>query len=187
MKIYILLAHPDKDTFNGQIAEAYHDAAIAKGDEVRIQRIGDMKFDPVLWKGYKTIQELEPDLKKAQEHILWCEKWVIIYPMWWGSIPAILKGFLDRALHPGFAFKYHENDPFWDKLLSGKKAEIIRTSDAPQSWIWWKYKNSDINMMKHAVLEFCGLETVKVTKISRVRFLNETQKEKWIKKIRLSV
>lgn len=53
MKIYILLAHPDKDSFNGQIAEAYVSAATVKGYQVRIQRLGDMKFDPILWRGYK--------------------------------------------------------------------------------------------------------------------------------------
>lgn len=183
MKIYILLGHPDKDSFNGSLANAYEASAKAKGHEVRRQNIGDIKFDPILWKGYKEIQELEPDLLKAQENIKWCDHWVIIYPMWWGSMPALLKGFLDRVLLPGFAFKYHKNDPFWDKYLKGKSAHIIRTSDAPTLWIWWVYRNCDINTLKHATLSFCGIKPVKVSVIGRVRYLSAEQKEKWIKKI----
>src|SRR5680860_311601 len=121
MKIYLLLAHPDKDSFNGKIAESYYAVAKEKGHDIRIQRLGEMRFDPILWKGYKEVQELEPDLKQAQEHILWYEKWVIVYPIWWGNVPALFKGFLDRTLYSGFAYKYHDNDPFWDKLLKGRK------------------------------------------------------------------
>ncbi|TAE09969.1 MAG: flavodoxin family protein [Bacteroidetes bacterium] len=183
MKIYLLLAHPLKDSFNGQIAEAYLQNAIAKGHEVRFQHLSDMAFDPILKQGYKVEQELEPDLQEAQANILWCEKWVIVYPMWWGSLPALLKGFLDRTLLPSFAFKYHKNDPFWDKLLKGRQAEIIRTSDAPTWYIWWQYRNSDLGTLKNATLEFCGFSPVKVTKIGGVRFMKEAQRQKWLQKI----
>ena len=183
MKIYILLAHPDSDTFNSQIADAYAKTAQEKGHEVRIQKLGDMQFDPILWKGYKVIQALEPDLQQAQAHILWCEKWVIIYPIWWGSMPALLKGFFDRTLYSGFAYKYHEKGPFWDKLLRGRSGEIITTCDAPWIWIWWQYRNSDLNSVKRATLEFCGISPVKVTRISRVRFLKQAEREKWIETI----
>jgi NAD(P)H dehydrogenase (quinone) len=183
MNIYILLAHPDKDSFNGRLADSYAKAAKAKNHNVRIQRLGDMKFDPILWKGYKVIQELEPDLKTAQENILWCEKWVIFYPIWWGSIPAIFKGFIDRTLYSGFAYKYHMKDPLWDKLLKGRKAHIFTTCDAPRFWIWWMYRNSDINAVRNATLKFCGISPVKVTRISRLKYLSQEQRDKKIRAV----
>jgi NAD(P)H dehydrogenase (quinone) len=131
MRLYILLGHPDSESFNGIICNTYKESAIAAGHVVRVQKIGEMKFDPILWKGYKGQQELEPDLLTAQENIKWCDKWVIIYPIWWVSLPAILKGFFDRTLYSGFAYKYHTSDPFWDKLLRGRSSEIITTCDAP--------------------------------------------------------
>jgi putative NADPH-quinone reductase len=146
-----------------------------------------MCFDPVLWKGYKQQQVLEPELKQAQENILWCEKWVIIYPVWWGSVPAILKGYLDRVLWKGFAFRYHAKDPLWDKLLKGREAEIISTCDSPAWYLWWQYRNSDINMVKQAVLKFCGVSPVKTTRIGRVRYLTDAQREKEIEKVVKSV
>ncbi|MDF2381231.1 NAD(P)H-dependent oxidoreductase [Nostoc ellipsosporum NOK] len=183
MKIFVLLGHPDAGSFNGQIADRYIQSAIAAGHEVRVQKLGEMQFDPILHEGYKTIQPLEPDLLASQEHILWCEKWVIIFPTWWGSLPALLKGFLDRTLLPGFAFKYHEKDPFWDRLLSGRKAEVINTCDSPSIWMWLVNRNSDKRTLVTATLKFCGIRTIGFTRIARLRYLSDQQKEKWLKKI----
>ena len=177
MNIYILLAHPDKNSFNGSLADAYEAEAIRSGHEVRRQNLGEMAFDPILWKGYRAIQPLEPDLIQAKENIIWCQHWVIFYPVWWGSVPAILKGFLDRTLYPGFAFRYHDKGPLWDKLLKGRTAHVVSTCDAPWWWIWWQYRNSDIHMIKAATLEFCGISPVKTTRIDRVKYLNPIQRK----------
>lgn len=187
MKIYLLLAHPDHDTFNGEIADAYNQAALGKGHEVRYQQLGEMKFDPILWKGYKQVQELEPDLKQAQENILWCDKWVIIYPMWWGNIPALFKGFIDRTILPGFGFKYHQQDPMWDKLLKNKRAELISTCDAPALWVQLMYHNSDYHALKNATLGFCGFKPVKLHRIGRTKYLNEAQRKEKINAICRSI
>ena len=183
MKIFILLAHPDKETFNGSIADAYESKALELGHQVKRRNLGEMDFDPILWKGYKVVQELEPDLKQAWENILWCDQWIIIYPVWWGSVPALLKGFLDRTLLPSFAFKYHEKDPLWDKLLKGRSALLVTTADAPKLWLWWQYKNSDLNTMKEAVLKFCGFSPVKTKRITRLRYLTDVQRQREIDKL----
>lgn len=176
MKIYLLLAHPDSSSFNGLIADAYEKAAVAKGHEVRRQNLGDLQFDPILWKGYKKIQELEPDLQRAQENIQWCSHWTIIYPVWWGSMPALLKGFMDRVMLPSFAFQYHKNDPFWDKLLKGRSARLISTSDSPQWWLTWHNRNSDLHTLKNAILKFSGFSPVKHTRIGNMKYLYEEKR-----------
>lgn len=180
MKLYVLLAHPDKDSFNGHLADAYCEGARAKGHEVRIQRLGDMRFDPILWKGLKVIQHLEPDLLEAQRNITWCERWVIVDPMWWGSVSALFKGFLDRTLHPGFACMYHEKGPWWDKLLKGRSAHLVTTCDAPSIYAWWQYRNSDLNAVKQATLKFCGIGPVKVTRFDRMKFSDAKKRERWL-------
>lgn len=183
MKIYLLLGHPDAGSYNGAIADAYFKRAVELGHDVRYQKIGEMDFDPILHKGFKVIQPLEPDLIQAQENLLWCEKWVIVYPMWWGAMPALLKGFFDRALLPGFAFKYHKTDPMWDKLLKGRTGEIIRTSDAPDLWIRFVYGSGDLGAIKNATMEFCGIKPVKVHRISRVKDLSAEEREKKLQKV----
>jgi len=187
MKIYLLLAHPDSGSFDRALADAYEAAARSAGHEVRRQDLGEMTFDPILWKGYHAIQALEPDLTAAQDNILWCERWVIVYPIWWGSMPALLKGFFDRALFTGFAYRYHDKDPFWDKLLKGRSGHLITTSDAPTWWIWWQYRNSDLNSIKRATFEFCGISPVKVTRIGRIKDLTAEQRQKAIADVAHSV
>lgn len=84
-------------------------------------RLRDLKFNPILEYGYRKRTELESDLLDSQKKILWADHIVWIYPVWWGSVPALLKGFLDRVLIPGFAFKKREGSVWWDKFLTGRK------------------------------------------------------------------
>jgi NAD(P)H dehydrogenase (quinone) len=169
MRIYLMLGHPDRASFCGAIADEYAAAAVAAGHAVERQDLGVMRFDPVLHRGYKEIQELEPDLVRAQELIGWCERWVIVYPVWWGSVPALLKGFFDRAILPGFGFRPHEKGPMWDKLLTGKSAQVFTTSDAPNLYTLLAYRNSDLATVKNATLQFCGIDPVKVTRFGGMK------------------
>ncbi len=131
MRILIVQGHPDTESFCSSLARSYQEGAQSAGHECRLLNVGELQFDSNLAHGYRQIQPLEPDLIKAQEWVKWCEHLVVIYPMWWGQMPALLKGFFDRCFLPGFAFKYHANDPFWDRLLKGRSAHMIVTSDAP--------------------------------------------------------
>lgn len=183
MKIYLILGHPDIASFNGRIADRYEIAALRAGHEVRRQNLGQLKYDPILRHGYREVQELEPDLIQAQENITWCDKLVIVYPMWWGTMPALVKGFFDRTFLPGFAFHYHDNDPWWDKLLKGRAAHVITTSDAPAPWIWLEYHSSDKHTIDNAILKFCGFKPVAFTRISRMKYLSEEQRTSQLLKL----
>ena len=77
-KILVILCHPDSNSFCGSITQAYVDSAKEAGAEVRQLKLGELKFDPVLWNGYNKIQELEPDLIKAQELVQWSEHLVFV-------------------------------------------------------------------------------------------------------------
>lgn len=182
-KILLILAHPDKESFCGSLADAYEREAENSGAEIRRTNLGDLNFDVVLHKGYKEIQTLEPDLQKAQADILWAEHLVFVYPIWWGNIPALLKGFLDRVILPGFAFKYRENSSWWDKLLRDKTARLITTSDAPNFYFNWVVGKPAHRAMKKATLEFCGIEPVKITSFGSVRFADEKKRESWLKTV----
>lgn len=168
-KILVINGHPNKQSLCGQIATSYTDAAKESGFSVKLISLGDLKFDPILHKGYKEIQELEPDLIQAQKDILWAEHVVVVFPMWWGTVPALLKGFLDRAFLPGFAFKYHTKDPYWDRLLQGRTGRIIFTTDAPAFYNWLFLGDPAIRMMKKAVLEFSGIKPVSVTQFDSIK------------------
>ena len=131
--IVVILGHPDKECLCGALDEAYIDSTKAPASEIRELKLGEFDFDSILWKGYNRIQELEPDLVRAQELIQWSDHIVFVYPNWWGTMPALMKGFFDRVFLPGFAFRYREDSAFWDKLLSGRTARLIVTMDTPQT------------------------------------------------------
>ena len=132
-KILIINGHPSADSFCHSLAEAYKRGVIKSDAEVKEIIIGDLRFNPNLEFGYEEKSELEPDLLECQQKIKWADHLVWVHPVWWGGLPAITKGFIDRTFLPGFAFKYRENSVWWDKLLIGKTAHIITTLDQPST------------------------------------------------------
>ncbi len=179
-KILVILGHPDTESFCGALSTAYIEGANAAAAEIRELRIGELNFDPILWKGYKEIQELEPDLVRAQELIQWSDHMVFVYPNWWGAMPALMKGFFDRVFLPSYAFKYRDNSAFWDKLLSGRTAHLIVTLDTPPWYYRWIYRQPGHNQMKRTILGFCGIKVVKITELAIVRGSTAGKREKWL-------
>ncbi len=182
-KILLVMGHPDKTSFNNALADAYEKGAKESNAEFKRINLADLDFDINLHLGYKEIQELEPDLQKAQEFIKWAEHLVFVYPIWWATMPALLKGFLDRTFLPGFAFKYREDSPWWDKLLAGRTARMITTMDAPVFYFKLINWDSGHRAMKKATLEFCGIKPVKVTTFGQVKNSTEEKRQKWLKKV----
>lgn len=184
-KILIINGHPNKDSFNFGIAKAYQDGALQSGAEVKEIVIADLNFNPNLQFGYQKRMELEPDLVKAWEKIQWADHLVWIHPVWWGGLPAITKGFIDRLFLPGFAFKYRENSVWWDKLLKGKTGHIITTLDQPGLYYRFFFGRPSVNQLRKSVLEFCGVKPVKVTYVGIIKTSDIKQREVWLEKIKL--
>ena len=182
-KIFLILGHPNKNSFCNALADAYERGAKNSNAEIKRINLADLNFDLVLHEGFKGKQTLEPNLKKAQDDILWAEHLVFVYPIWWGVFPALLKGFIDRVFLPGFGFKYRPNSSMWDKLLTGKTAKLITTSDAPNFYFNWIVGKPAHRAMKKATLEFCGIKPVKITSFGSVRFADDAKRSRWLKQI----
>lgn len=176
----IILGHPSADSLCGALAERYRAGAEAAGVEIRTLRLGELRFDPILHDGYRRIQPLEPDLEAAQRAILWAEHLVFVYPIWWGALPALLKGFIDRIFLPGFAFKYRPDSPWWDKLLKGRSAHLLVTLDTPAWYYRLIYRAPGHHQMKKTILQFSGVDPVRITSFSPTRYADERKKEKWL-------
>ena len=182
-KVYVFLGHTDKQSACGYFADAYENAAREAGHEVRRANIGDLQFDPILHSGYKVIQELEPDLKQVQEDIKWADHIVIVYPNWWSSMPAILKGFFDRTFLPGFAYHFNKNHTTWHKLLKGKTGRVIVTMDnwpCLARFLFGDYTNE----IRRAILGFSGIHPVRVNKIGPIHKFTPHKMEHWHKEIK---
>ncbi|EJM94624.1 putative NADPH-quinone reductase (modulator of drug activity B) [Pseudomonas sp. GM74] len=157
-RILVILGHPSSNSFCAALAERYTLSAVRAGHEVRQLFLGTLDFDPVLREGYQQVQPLEADLRNAQADILWAEQLTLVYPIWWGGVPALLKGFFDRVFLPGFAFKYRQGKAFPDKLLHGRTAHLLVTMDTPPWYYRWIYRMPGLHQVRKTTLEFCGIK-----------------------------
>ena len=183
-KIALITGHPDQLSYCAALSAAYREGAESGGAEVRHIDLSHMSFNPSLAFGYRQRIELEADLLAAQETIRWAEHLVFVYPLWWGSVPAVLKGFIDRTFLPGFAYRYRENSPWWDKLLQGRSARLIVTLDTPSIFNRLIYRRAGHRVMKHNVLGFCGVKPVHITELTPVRGSSPEQRERWLSQVR---
>lgn len=183
MNILIINGHPDPDAFNAALAETYRNGAVASGATVRELVISRLTFEPSLRFGYRQRTELEPDLLAAWEDIKWADHLVWIHPVWWGGLPALTKGFIDRLFLPGMAFRYRPDSIWWDKLLAGKSARIITTLDQPGWYYRLFFRRPSVNQLKRSTLEFCGVSPVKVTYVGTIRGSSVRQRERWLEKV----
>ncbi len=181
-KIFILLGHPDKDTLNGTLVMEYERGAEEAGHETRRMNLGDMQFDPILHKGYKVIQELEPDLKAFQENVRWCEHFVVFYPSWWSTMPALLKGLIDRVWIPGFAYHFTHGGNFWQKLLKGRSATMVVTSDT-MPLIQRILFGDTTNELRQGVLWFSGFSPIRVYKFGYLKHFGMRASERMKRKV----
>src|SRR5699024_9561945 len=103
MNVLIILGHPRKESFSEALANAYKVGAVNAGMSVKQISVSEMQFNPNVLAISPRNQHFEEDIHTAQNLITWADHVVFVYPTWWGTMPALLKAFLDRVLTPGFA------------------------------------------------------------------------------------
>ena len=180
-KIFIWMAHPRTNSLCAGLAGAYQDGAEAAGATVRRLDLHAMRFDPY-FEGYGGAEPapLEPDLLAWQEGIKWADHLLVVHPYWWGAMPARAKAVLDRALLPGFGFKYHARGIGWDKLLTGRTTDVIITSDTPPWLDTLLYRKPGRRVIRNQVLGFCGIKTRKIVQFGTVKTADEAKRARWI-------
>ena len=174
LRVLIVDGHPRADSFGSAIADAMCRAAASRTEEIRSLVLRERQFDPC-----GQGRALEPDLRAAQHDVLWAQVIVLVYPTWWGTTPALLKGFLDRVLHPGFAF-VERSDGGWKGLLTGRAALLVTTMDTPR-WIYrWLLGAPGDRAMRDATLGFCGIGPTKIVSFGPVRHSTLIGRRQWL-------
>lgn len=163
MKTLIINGHPDPKSFTSQLSQKLH----TKYHDSKLLNISELDFNPK-YKGYSE-KTLEEDIIEAQKLIKWADHIIIASPIWWSTLPGLLKSFIDKVLAPGFAFQYLSATKI-DQKLKGKTADLYLLSDAP-TW-YRKYIQGDpaAKVLRRDILGFCG---VKVKKIHRIGSMNQ--------------
>ncbi len=174
--VLVIDSHPDAQSLTARLAASYAEGA---GEAAVPLVLRDLDFDLTLRTGYRTPQVLEPDLVRAQELIAWADHVAVFTPLWWGSVPALLKGFFDRTLERGWAFRYKENG-MPEGLLAGRTGRLAVTSDSPR-WYLPLVGDSTVKQVRGRTMEFCGIKPTKVTRYADVRGRSEEQVAAWIR------
>ena len=168
LAVLILAGHPDEKRLTSLLPDHY--AASLPADAM-VHRIAvrDLAFDPNLRRGYGADQPWEPDLQRVGAALAACDHLVVGFPLWWGGEPMLLKGLLDRMLLAGFAFRYHRDNPFWDRLLAGRSADVIVTMDTPPWYLRLIYGDPVGRRWRRQVLGFCGFSPIRVLRLGPTR------------------
>ena len=153
MNILVINGHLDKESYCQAIFQTIVENIDSKRHELEMINLNEEEFDPVLRYGYRQRMEDDPFILRSQELIQWADHFIFVYPIWWSSMPSLLKGWIDRVFTPGIACSTNNRGSFilnylrgrqFKKLLNGKTASIYATSMAPT--LWYKVFSGPINI-----------------------------------------
>ena len=185
-RILILDGHPGNESLSRSLAESYRDSARNAGHEVRIAHLSEMDFDIDFGGGgYRSTKPLEQELEKLLSDLKWSEHLVMTTPIWWGGLPAKLKGLLDRILLPGETFDTRRKRMgFPAPLLSGRTARVLVTSDTPGWLMSIFYCNALFVQLRKQIFGFVGIKPVRIKHFKMATRASSTTVEKWLTETR---
>lgn len=187
MKVLILYCHPYDGSYNHAILESVCRGLDKSHTPYEVLDLVKDGFDPVMrahdLKGYSKGQWADPKVGKYQEKMEQATSLVIITPIWWGTIPAVLKGFFDKVFIDHWAYELTKRGFFRGLLKHFKSAVIISTMNAPKL----AYNLYLGNPLKHSLirvtLKMCGIKRIKWFEFPRVVYVSREKRVKWLDKI----
>lgn len=177
-RIAVIVGHSRQGTLCEALGEAYAKGAREAGHSVDLVVLSQLSFDPVLREGYERIQPLEPDLKVARDAIYAADHIVIVFPLWLGDMPAILKGFLERFLQPDLVDSAKQQA--FVPLLKGKSARIIVTMGMPGLVYRLYFGPHALRILSGNILGFVGVAPIRWTIHGRVANVSDATRRSWI-------
>lgn len=182
-RIVIIDGHPDGagKHFIHALADAFEAGAKAAGHECRRIRVGALVFPP-LRRNEDFLEGKAPAAVRAcQEDITWADHLVILYPLWLGAMPGMLKSFFEQLLRPGFGFAAARGRGLPRGLLKGKSARIIVTMGMPAFFYRWYFRAHSLKSLERNILAFCGVHPVRASLVGMVE--DAKHRAQWLKKV----
>lgn len=184
-RILIIQGHPDTSSTHlcHALEDAYVAAARAAGHEVR--RVAVAHLDFPLLRSQREWEEgaLPPALQQAQDDIRWAQHLVLLFPLWLGDMPALLKGFLEQVARPGFAFVRDQKHPMAQKGLAGRSARLVVTMGMPAFVYRWYFLAHGVRALERNVLRFVGMAPVRHTLIGLTGNPRAEKLLRWVGKL----
>jgi NAD(P)H dehydrogenase (quinone) len=184
MNVSVILAHPHKGSFNHAIAETAVLSLYRLGHTVCFHDLYAERFDPVL--DYDEIPRdalLDPVVSRHCKEIAGADGIIIIHPNWWGQPPAILKGWVDRVIRPGVAYRFLDGDSGQGVpagLLKAHIALVFNTSNTPPERERVVFGDPLENLWKNCIFSFCGVQAFHRRMFSVVVTSTEEERKEWL-------
>ncbi len=184
-RVVLIQGHPDPSGghYCNALADAYVSGAEQAGHEVRRIEIATLDI-PFLRGKHDYEKGAVPDgLKPGQDAIAWAEHIVLIYPLWLGTMPALLKAWLEQVLRSDFAFEIVEGGT-WRKKLKGRSARIVVTMGMPAFVYRWYFGAHSLKSLERNILGFSGIAPIRESLIGSVEAKNDSGRKKWLERMR---
>ena len=161
-RIAIIQGHPDPAGHRllHAMADVYAEAASAAGHEVRRIEVAKLEFPLLRTQADFESGALPPALEQARDDMRWAQHWVFLFPLWHGTMPALLKGFLEHVFRPGFAMEYKKQG-FPKRLLAGRSARIVVTMGMPVLFYRWYFGAYGVRGFERSMLKFAGIKPIR--------------------------
>lgn len=184
--ILILDGHPDPadGRFIHALADAYREGAEAGAHRVETLRLADLTFPLLRTQADYERGEPVDSVRRCQDLMNWATHVVILYPLWLGSMPAMLKALLEQTLRPGFAFSTLKLGRWPVKFMSGKSARIVVTMGMPAALYRWYYRAHSVRSLRRSILKFIGFRRVRSTLIGSAATMTRDQRGQWLDNMR---
>ena len=182
-RICLIEGHPDtsEERFGHAIANAYAQAARDAGHELRTLRVGELDFPFIRSQSEWLHETPPPDIVGAQEDIRWANHLVLVFPLWLGAMPALLKAFLEQTLRPGFAIPEGEAASPFAGLLKGRSARIFVTMGMPAFFYRAVYRAHSLKALERNILRFAGIKPIRSSVIGMVE-QSERGRRRWLER-----
>jgi len=176
-RIVIIQGHPDPrgDRFCHALARAYADAARAAGHELRFIDVATLDFPLLRTKEDWESGATPPGLRQAQADVLWANHLLVIFPLWLGTLPALLKGFFEQVLRPTIAVEGQK----FPRLLTGRSARLVVTMGMPALFFRWFYGAHGVRGLERNVLGYCGIKPIRESLIGSIEG-STRHRERWL-------
>ncbi len=186
MKALLVYAHPNPKSFNHAVLEAVKEEFAAAGVAFDVRDLYALSMDPVLKaEDFLAIREGKPlaDVAKEQRFVKEADLLVVIHPVWWFSLPAILKGWIDRVFSAGFAYAYGKNGP--EGLLKGKKVALFSTTGGSEKdYDTYGFKGAIRTAVDNGIFGFCGMEVILHHFMHAVPAVSQEEREAMLVQVR---
>ncbi|HLO94429.1 MAG TPA: NAD(P)H-dependent oxidoreductase [Burkholderiaceae bacterium] len=185
-RILIVQGHPDGESPHlcHALAASYVDGAREAGHELRELDVAQLDFPLLRSQQDWEHGELPPGLRRAQEDVAWAQHLLIVFPLWLGEMPALLKGFLEQVARPGFAFKAEGGNPFGRKGLKGRSARVVVTMGMPALVYRYFYRAHSLKSLERNILGFVGIAPIRETLVGLVGQMKPAQAQAHLDQLR---